>query len=60
VFINKPTDAMQEASETQAWLEFSLACGYIDQSTFDELFQEYEHILGKLNNMEIKADTFCF
>ena len=60
VFVNKLTDAMQEASETQTWLEFALACGYIDQFIFDELFQEYEHILGKLNNMEMKADTFCF
>ena len=47
VFVNKLSDAMQEASETQTWLEFSLACGYLDQSTFDELFQEYENILGK-------------
>ena len=60
VFVNKLSDAMQEASETQTWLEFSLACGYIDQPTFDELFQAYENILGKLNNMERKADTFCF
>ena len=60
VFVNKLSDAMQEASETQTWLEFSLACGYIDQPTFNELFQEYENILGKLNNMERKADTFCF
>jgi four helix bundle protein len=60
VFVNKLSDSMQEASETQTWLEFSLACGYIDQPIFDELFQEYENILGKLNNMERKADTFCF
>jgi four helix bundle protein len=26
VFVNKVTDAMQEASETQTWLEFALAC----------------------------------
>jgi four helix bundle protein len=30
VFKNKLTDAMQEASETQSWLEFSFACNYID------------------------------
>ena len=60
VFVNKLSDSMQEAEETQTWLEFSLACGYIDQPTFDELFQEYENILGKLNNMERRADTFCF
>jgi four helix bundle protein len=32
-FINKLSDAMQEASETQTWLEFSVACGYIDPQT---------------------------
>jgi four helix bundle protein len=26
VFVNKLTDAMQEASETQSWLKFALAC----------------------------------
>ena len=29
VFRNKVTDSMQEASETQCWLEFSIACQYI-------------------------------
>ena len=33
---------MMEASETQCWLAFSLACEYIEQSTFDELDREYE------------------
>jgi len=30
VFKNKLTDAMQEASETQTWLEFCHACWYIN------------------------------
>ena len=30
VFINKLSDAAQEAAETQTWLEFALACRYID------------------------------
>lgn len=30
VFINKLTDAEQEAAETQTWLEFALGCKYID------------------------------
>jgi four helix bundle protein len=60
VFVNKLSDAMQEASETQTWLEFALACRYIDQTSFDALFAEYENILGKLNMMDIKADKFCF
>ncbi len=60
VFVNKISDAMQEASETQTWLDFCLACGYIDEETFDRLDIEYEKILGMLNSMEMKADKFCF
>jgi four helix bundle protein len=60
VFINKLTDAQQEASETQTWLDFCLACEYINQETFKRLDQEYDKILGMLNSMEMKADKFCF
>ena len=60
VFINKLTDAQQEASETQTWLDFCLACKYIDQKRFEGLDMEYEKILGMLNSMEMKADKFCF
>jgi four helix bundle protein len=60
VFINKLTDAQQEASETQTWLYFCLACNYINRQTFEKVDQEYEKILGKLNSMEMKADKFCF
>jgi len=60
VFRNKLTDSMQETSETQCWLEFSIACGYIDQRIFDELDSECEKILAMLNSMEKKADKFCF
>ena len=60
VFINKLTDAQQEASETQTWLDFCLACEYINPQDFERLDQEYEIILGMLNSMEIKADKFCF
>ena len=51
---------MQEASETQRWLEFCHACGYIDSNVFNSLDQKYEHILAMLNSMEMKADSFCF
>ena len=51
---------MQEASETQTWLDFCLACNYIDQQTFERLDQEYEKIMGMLNSMELKADKFCY
>ena len=58
-FINKLTECEQEAAETQTWLEFSLACGYIGQDIFDELFDRYEHIYTMLTNMERKSEIFC-
>jgi four helix bundle protein len=60
VFKNKVTDSMQEASETQCWLEFSLACGYIQRPLFDKLDNEYEEIISMLNSMEMNAQKFCF
>ena len=51
---------MMEASETQCWLEFALACRYIDQKTFDTLDDEYEQIIAMLNSMEMNAEKFCF
>jgi len=48
-----------EAAETQAWLEFSLACKYIDRKTFERLDENYEHVFAMLSTMERKADSFC-
>lgn len=59
VFVNKLTDAAQEAAETQTWLEFCLSCGYIDKDAFQRLDERCEHIFAMLVTMEKKADTFC-
>ena len=59
MFISKLSDAAQEASETQTWLEFAFHCKYISQEMFDELDKEYVHIFAMLTAMERKADTFC-
>ena len=60
VFKNKLTDSMQEASETQSWLEFCLSCKYIEKPLFDELDNEYEGIILMINAMEKNAQKFCF
>ncbi len=60
VFENKLTDAMQEASETQSWLEFSLACGYVNEESFQKLDKEYEGIIGMLTSMDRQSDKFCY
>src|SRR4030042_5745323 len=52
VFKNKMTDAAQEASETQCWLEFAHACRYISDAIFQRLDAEYENIIGMLASME--------
>ncbi len=41
-------------------LEFSLACRYIDQDTFDDLDDEYEQLIAMLNSMELNAEKFCY
>lgn len=38
-FISKLTDADAENSETQTWLQFACACGYIPVKTEAELLQ---------------------
>ena len=60
VFKNKLTDVMQEASETQSWLEFALACKYLDENVFQKLDVEYEEIVMMLNSMERNSKKFCF
>lgn len=59
VFINKLSDVAQEAAETQTWLEFSLACNYLDKDRFTPLNDKYEHVFAMLATMERKADKFC-
>ncbi len=36
-FVSKTTDVDMENSETQVWLDFALACGYIDGQTKEKL-----------------------
>jgi four helix bundle protein len=60
VFKNKLTDAMQEASETQCWLEFAHACDYISTEQFDQYDKECEEIIAMLNSMEFNASKFCY
>jgi four helix bundle protein len=59
VFVNKLSDAEQEAAETQTWLEFAISCNYIGREIFNKLDSQYEHIFAMLFTMERKVDTFC-
>ena len=59
VFVNKLSDSGQEAAETQTWLEFALACHYLDELIYEDLYNEYEQIFAMLHSMSQKASTFC-
>jgi four helix bundle protein len=59
VFMNKLSDAEQEAAETQTWLEFAWKCNYIDEVIFRKLDEKYEHIFAMLITMQRKAGSFC-
>lgn len=50
-FVLKATDSDMENSETSGWLDFSLACKYIDESTFQKLTIRNEEIGKLLNHM---------
>jgi len=59
-FVSKLSDCEGEAAETQVWLDFSLECNYIDQQTYQELFQKYDQILGKLVNMALQPEKWSY
>lgn len=50
-FVSKLSDSEAEAAETQVWLDYSLVCGYITETDYHKLFNDYDNILGKLVNM---------
>jgi len=50
-FVAKLSDSEGEAAETQVWLDFSLACKYINDDLYNELNAKYDHILAMLVKM---------
>ena len=59
-FIQRLSDADTEAAETQIWLDFSLACGYISQEEAEDLTERYDHILSMLVRMMTKPEPWLF
>ena len=50
-FISKCSDADMENSETQVWLDFALACGYITKELFTDFMNKSEEVGRLLNHM---------
>jgi len=47
-FISKLSDAEGEAAETQVWLDFARSFQYMDNQEHERLYEQYDHILGKI------------
>jgi four helix bundle protein len=50
-FVSKVTDSDMENSETSGWLDFALACKYIEEIKHKELVTKNEEIGRLLNHM---------
>lgn len=59
-FVSKLTDSESESAETQVWLDYALACEYIDKETFDALNKNYENIIGMLVNMSSHPEKWSW
>ncbi|MDP3073414.1 MAG: four helix bundle protein [Opitutaceae bacterium] len=55
-FVSKLSDSEGEAAETQVWIQFAVACGYLDRESGRALYSDYDKIIGMLVTM-IKRPT---
>ena len=58
LFENKLTDADGEATESQNWLNFALACEYISEDVYYKIYREYDEILSIITSMIINSDKW--
>ncbi|MBK5212871.1 MAG: four helix bundle protein [Flavobacteriaceae bacterium] len=57
-FVSKLTDSDSENLETQSWLEFAEASGYIEKTEFDKLINESIEVGKLLNYMMNHPEKF--
>ena len=57
-FVSKMSDSDMENTETQVWLEFSLACGYIDRDTYTNFTEKSEEVGRLIFHMIKHPDKF--
>ena len=59
MFVNKMADADGEATETQVWIDFAHACGYLSAARQLELRMGYEEVGRMLGSMMVHPERFC-
>ena len=57
-FVAKLGDSEAEAAETQTWIQFAVRCEYLSRDVGEELFREYDAILGMLVAMITKPEAW--
>ena len=57
-FIAKTTDSDMENTETQVWLDFSLACKYITEETYNDKQAKSEEVGRLLQDMIINPKKY--
>ncbi len=57
-FVSKLSDSDGENSETLVWLDFALACKYIDLELYQKLSSENEEIGKLLNYMILNPEKY--
>jgi four helix bundle protein len=57
-FVNKMADADGEATETQVWIDFAKACGYMTEARQLELRMGYEEVGRMLGGMIHHPERF--
>jgi len=50
-FVSKVSDSDMENTETQTWIEFALACGYIDHDLKTSLMMQSDEVGRLLHHM---------
>jgi len=60
VFVNKLSDCLGEASETEVWLDMSFDLGYIDKLNHDIFIDACTEVEKMLNSMISNPEKFCY
>ncbi|MBU1423160.1 MAG: four helix bundle protein [Bacteroidetes bacterium] len=58
-FINKLSDAIGEAAETEVWIDFSKDFSYIDIESHNYFVEKYEEVCRMLQSMINNPEKFC-
>ena len=59
-FINKLSDCLGEASETEVWLDMSHDLGYITKADHNRLIADDIEVKKMLNSMINNPEKFCY